>query len=169
MVDSYCCETENSDASLFVHWKNRHEQYLASYNNTYILCLMQKVTFYSQYILLEYVQTVHLLVCERFSVLYFLGISHFIVKRNIIFYNVIEPHQNLAVHGYHFHLIEKSSSGFNKKKLLSFVCSKLDVANPPQLSKGRLLNVRKIRNPGAIIIMSHYTTTHSMLAWNTGC
>ena len=122
MVDSYCCETENSDAPLFVHWKNRHEQYLASYNNTYILCLMQKVTFYSQYILLEYVQTVHLLVCERFSVLYFLGISHFIVKRNIILYNVIEPHQNLAVHGYHFHLIEKSSSGFNKKNFwVSFV------------------------------------------------
>ena len=35
------------------------------------------------------------------------------------------------------------------------------MANPPQLSKGRLLNVRKIRNPGAIIIMSlsFYTFT----------
>ena len=46
-------------------------------------------------------------------------------------------------------------------KPFEFSYSKLDVANPPQLSKGRLLNVRKIRNPGAIIIMSHYTTLNA--------
>ena len=80
-------KTEKSNVSFFVHWKNRHEQYIV---HTIINPLShEKKQMITRWFWVR--KCIKAIIYFVNFVFYSFCSTKFVVKRNIIFYNVIEP------------------------------------------------------------------------------